>query len=145
MKTPPLAKVYEALTTIASNRIKMFDNYAIVSSSNLKKSYTVTWKNNQYASNDNATYWQGYPGYPIIAVLFLQGRLNLNTSCLPYLKDINWHELNEQYKRNYDEAILAVLEKLDFEIRDNIEAFVEKSYQDLLHLNIEIVRKIKDF
>ena len=36
---------------------------------------------NTYTLNDNASYWQGYLGYPGIAVLMLQGKL-------PYDKEL---------------------------------------------------------
>ena len=71
MKKVPLAKVYEALSAISSKRVIMNDTEAIVYSSDNKKQYKVQWLDNKYTSNDNATYWQGYSGYPVIAVLML--------------------------------------------------------------------------
>ena len=74
-KTGPIEKIYEAYTAIADDRITMHEDHAEVFSSDRSKSYTVSWKDNAYSSDDSATYWQGYPGYPVIAVLMLQGRL----------------------------------------------------------------------
>lgn len=144
MKHPPVAKVYEALTAIASNRIELNSDHAIVYSSDNKKSYQIKWNETEYTSNDNATYWQGYPGYPVIAVLMLQGKLSYNEEILPYLKDINWHELNEQYKRNYDEAILNVLKNLEPETQENIKESVEYIYKQLINLDIKIVKKLSN-
>ena len=142
MNKPPIAKVYEALTAIASKRITINENEAIIHSSDNKKIYKVRWQNNKYSSNDNATIWQKYPGYPIIAVLLLQNKLKLDTSILPYVKDINWHQLNEKYKRNYNLAILSVTEALDESSRNKLKKYVEETYEELLKLKIEIVRNI---
>lgn len=142
MKQTPVAKVYEALTAIASNRVELNEDNAIVTSSDNSKKYQVKWQDNKYTSNDNATYWQGYPGYPVIAVLMLQGKIEYSEKVLDYLKDINWHELNEQYKRNYDEAILSVLAKFDAETSEYIKECVEYIYKQLLNLDIEIVKKL---
>lgn len=142
MKNPPIAKVYEALTAIASNRVEMSEFEAKVYSSDYKKSYKVMWKENFYYSNDNATYWQGYPGYPVIAVLLLQGKLTLEKELLPFLKDINWHALNEKHKRNYDAAIEKVLDSFDPNEKKNIKDSIEEIYKNLLGLDIQIVRKI---
>ena len=130
MKKPPIAKVYEALTAIVSNRVEMMDDKAIVHSSTLEKSYQVCWDKNKYSSTDNASVWQGYPGYPIIAVLFLQGRLP-------------WNDINKKYKRDYDKAIQEVLLPIDKTVRKELEEYVSTTYQQLLSLDLEIVRNIK--
>ncbi len=142
MKKPPIVKVYEALTVLASERIEVQGYRAMIYSSDHKKSYKVEWLEKKYSSNDNATFWQGYPGYPIIAVLLWQKKLPLSNELLIYFKDINWHELNEKYKRNYELAISSVLEKLDDDIKLKIEQYVNQVYDLLLQLDIEVVRKI---
>lgn len=73
---------------------------AVVLSSNREKKYTVTWENGVYTSNDNASYWRGYAGYPIIAVLMLQKELSLNSDIIDHFKGINWTELNKNIKQN---------------------------------------------
>ena len=72
-KLPPIEKIYEAYSAIADNRIALHENYAAVLSSDKSKEYTVGWNGNVYTSDDNATYWQGYAGYPVIAVLMEAG------------------------------------------------------------------------
>jgi hypothetical protein len=99
---PPKEKIYEAYSAIADGRVNMFDGYASVSSSDRKKQYTVEWNEDVYSSNDNASYWQGYMGYPVIAVLMLQGRISCDSAVAEYFADINWKELNTQYKNQYD-------------------------------------------
>lgn len=69
------------------------------------KTYTVTF----YTSNDNATYWQGYAGYPVLAVLMLQGRLPLNRSLAQQFAQVDWNQVNQDYKRNYPKAATAVM------------------------------------
>ncbi|MBR2810229.1 MAG: hypothetical protein IKD69_02510, partial [Solobacterium sp.] len=77
-KMPPIVKIYEAFSAIADGRVAMGEGHAEVLSSDRTKSYKVFWKGDQYSSDDNASRWQGYPGYPVIAVLMLQGRLIFN-------------------------------------------------------------------
>ena len=72
-RMPPLAKVFEAWSALADGRVSLDDEErrATVTSSNGLKAYTVAWSEDggTYSSNDNATYWQGYAGYPVIAAL----------------------------------------------------------------------------
>ena len=105
MKIPPVIKVYEALSVIASKRFKFQNNEAIIYSSDYQKQYQVKWLENKYYANDNGSYWQGYPGYPIIAVLMLQKKLLYTEDILKYFKNINWHDLNLEYKRDYNKVI----------------------------------------
>lgn len=78
-KLPPLAKVFEAWSALADGRVALDaeERRASVASSNGAKAYTVAWSEDGavYSSNDSATYWQGYAGYPVITVLMAQGRL----------------------------------------------------------------------
>lgn len=96
IKLPPIEKIPEAYTAVEDNRITLYENYAIVKSSNKEKEYLIKWNNNIYYSNDSSTYWQGYPGYPILAVLMLQGILPLNKEISSYFKNINWNKLNKE-------------------------------------------------
>ncbi len=140
-KIPPIAKIYEAYSCIADNRIKLNEKDAIVTSSNFEKEYTIKWKDNIYTSNDNATFWQGYPGYPVIAVLFMQEKLKYNKEIINLFKNINWHDLNNKYKRNYDKAIDEVLTNIDYDI-NIIKKETLKIYEKLKNLDIEIKRKL---
>ena len=112
-KIGPIEKVYEAYSAIADERVRISEGerLAVVESSDRQKSYTVTWTENIYTSNDNASYWQGYAGYPMIAVLMLQGRLPLDRAVMEHFRAIDWHQLNERHKRDYaaaaQEAIAA--------------------------------------
>lgn len=111
-KLPPLEKVYEAWSAIADQRVAMTETpsddmasgNAVVASSDGEKLYHVSWDGDTYASDDNATYWQRYAGYPVIAVLMLQGRLTLDIPESNLWSGINWHQLNEANKRDYASA-----------------------------------------
>ncbi len=110
-KTGPIEKIYEAYSAISDGRIVMHEDRAEVFSSDFSKSYTVRWKDDVYSSDDSATYWQNYPGYPVIAVLMLQGRLPCDETIASKLKGINWNRLNKEYKRDYAKAMDHVIEE----------------------------------
>ena len=140
-KMPPIAKIYEAYSCIADERVLVEENEAIVTSSDGKKQYKVTWKDNTYVSNDNASFWQGYPGYPVIAVLMLQHKLPFHKETAILFKNINWHALNEKYKRNYDKAVEEVLSQLNTDTKA-IKKETKEIYETLKTLPLEIKRKL---
>ncbi len=140
-KIPPIAKIYEAYSCIADNRIEMKENMAIVHSSDSKKTYEVKWQENNYSSTDNASFWQGYPGYPVIAVLLLQRKLPYYEECIAYFQNINWHALNDKYKRDYDAAVDEVLSTINFDT-NKIKEETQKTYEILKKMEINIKRKI---
>jgi len=127
-KLPPVEKVYEAYTAIADGRIHLggkenetgagtgvggFEDpvgSAQVVSSDGSRTYTVSWDGDIYASDDNATYWQGYAGYPVIAVLMLQHRLPCDLSVLRRFDAVPWKELNDRHKGDYGAALQEAFE-----------------------------------
>jgi len=111
-KLPPIEKFPEAYTAIEDNRIIIYEDYAIVKSSNLEKEYLVKWEDNIYYSNDSATYWRGYPGYPILAILMLQNKISLNKNVSNYFKNIDWNKLNKETKRDYKKSLEEILKNL---------------------------------
>ena len=108
-KFPPIEKILEAYTAIADGHVKLENDQALVTSSNEAKTYTVTFHDNIYTSNDNASYWQGYLGYPGIAVLMLQGKLPYNKELAQQFAGVDWNKINQEYKRNYAQAADAVM------------------------------------
>jgi hypothetical protein len=113
---PPKAKIYEALSAVADGRVsRTGDNEAEVVSSSETKTYTVEWSEDFSAvtSNDNASYWQGYLGYPILAVLMHLGRLSYDTTIARHLAGIPWNRINKQFKNDYDKAVESVLSSLE--------------------------------
>lgn len=141
-KMPPIEKVYEAWTAIADDRIEMKDGEAVVKSSDGAKSYTVRFHGDQYSSDDNATFWQGYPGYPVIAVLMLQGRLPLDRDEIKQWGDINWTELNKKHRNKYASAVEEIENERHIDPRAASTA-AEEVMTRLASLPLEIKRKIK--
>ena len=105
LKIPPIEKIPEAFSVIADQRITMDNMSAKVKSSDYSKEYIVTWINDIYSSNDNASYWRSIIGYPIIAVLMLQEKLPYNKEIASLFKGINWKKMNVEYKNNYTQVI----------------------------------------
>lgn len=141
-KMPPIEKIYEAYSAIADNRVKLGVESAKVTSSNHAKEYIVTWNNGIYTSNDNASYWGGYAGYPMISVLLLQGKLDLDLSICNNFAGINWTELNAKYKSKYTKAVAEIIDNLkaigvDCDI---INTNIAKIYRQLESLDISCKR-----
>lgn len=141
-KLPPIEKIVEAYSAIEDQRVTLAENQATVRSSNGAKEYTVFWNGSVYSSNDNATYWQGYAGYPVIAVLMLQGKLPLNRKISGLFGNVNWTELNQKYQREYSRAVDEVLksrERTSFEL-EQVTAETNAVYEKLKELDITIKR-----
>ena len=138
-KLPPIEKIYEAYSAIADQRVALKDDHGEVFSSDRRKCYTVSFDGNTYSSNDNATYWQGYAGYPVIAVLLLQGKLPFHEKTAELFRDINWNSLNDQYKRNYRKAAESVMKQRGMDI-EKIEKETQEVYEALGKLDIVIKR-----
>lgn len=61
-----------------------------------------------YRSNDNATYWQGYAGYPVIAMLMMDKRLPLDLTVAGWFAGVDWYAVNAAHKGDYAAAVAAV-------------------------------------
>lgn len=159
-KLPPIEKIYEAWSAILEGRVELderggkgcrnpaAENWkteqgaAYVLSSDGSKAYRVTWKGEVYASNDAASYWQGYAGYPLLAVFMLQGKLPFDASVAIHFKDVPWKELNLSHRANYMQAVNEVLEKLERQKVDitAIRREADRVYQQLRQLPVRCVR-----
>ncbi len=105
---PPIVKVYEAMGAIGDGRVRIVDERrALVVSSDAGKIYEVeiAGGGREVSSNDNASYWQGYLGYPAIAVLLTRGFLQPRTAAPGALKGIPWKELNRRFKNDYGKTL----------------------------------------
>jgi hypothetical protein len=141
-KMPPKAKVYEALSAVADQRVIITGHTAAqVQSSSHDKTYNIEWSEDihEITSNDNASYWQGYIGYPIIAVLLKMGKLPFNTHIAELMAGVPWKVVNDQYKRDYDKAINHVLDQIEAKggKRTKITQEVEKIYEQLGTLGLQ--------
>lgn len=114
-RLPPRAKVFEAFGAVADGRVRLTGpGSATVVSSGGDKTYDVEWSEDgrTISSNDNASYWQGYLGYPALAVLLERGVLQAGEDEVRALAGVPWHDLNEHYRRDYDAAVAHVLAAL---------------------------------
>lgn len=110
-KYPPLEKVYEAWSAVADGRVEIVDEFvAHVTSSDGSKTYTVVYnpENATWYSDDNATFWQGYAGYPIIAVMMERGLLPVDRAEAARWSGVNWTATNAAHKRDYAGAAREV-------------------------------------
>ena len=112
-KMPPIAKVYEAIGAVADGRLRIEDaRRAFVTSSEGTKIYEVEISagGREISSNDNASYWQGYLGYPAIAVMIAHGLIHRPPEAvIRALAGVAWKELNTRYRNDYDRTIEEVL------------------------------------
>lgn len=105
-KEPPREKIFEAWSAVASGRVQFAGapdaktGDAEVESSNGEKKYFVSWSDGRYGSDDPATWWQKYPGYPILAVLMLQGKLPYDAKIASLFKNVNWTDANAAARRD---------------------------------------------
>jgi hypothetical protein len=117
-KMPPLVKVYEALGALGDGRVRIEDEgHASVVSSDGSKTYQVEISpdGREISSNDNASYWQGYLGYPAIAVLLARGLYYRRPpdSVVRALAGIPWKELNRRFRNDYEKTIDEVIRRLE--------------------------------
>jgi len=144
-KMPPKAKIYEAMSAVADGRVTITGpTKAQVTSSSHDKIYDVEWSEDasEITSNDNASYWQGYMGYPIIAVLMVIGKISFDINIASGLVGVPWKELNSKFKRDYDKAIDYVLNQMQENGTDRsaITAEVDKIYEQLGALGLTRAR-----
>src|SRR6516165_1350965 len=115
-KMPPLAKVYEALGALGDRRVLIDDEqHARVLSSDRSKTYLVeiSADGREISSNDNSSYWQGYLGYPAIAVMLRRGLCPVRAEATSALSGIAWNQLNRQFRNDYDRTIEEVMRRAD--------------------------------
>src|SRR6201987_2970092 len=100
-RMPPPIKVYEAIGAIGDGRVRAIGDsdapnaWEIGSSAGVKPyRVEIPPHGRPTSSNDNASYWQGYLGYPAIAVLIARGRLHASGETTRMLAGIPWKELN---------------------------------------------------
>jgi hypothetical protein len=113
---PPIIKVYEALGAIGDGRLRIVDSRrALVTSSDGVKTYEVEVSEDgrEISSNDNASYWQGYLGYPAIAVLLARGFYRPPANVTDALAGIPWKTLNRKFKNDYTKTLAEVDKELE--------------------------------
>lgn len=138
---PPKIKIYEALSAVADGRVTLTGpTSAVVRSSTGEKLYHVAWSEDLCISSDDpASRWQGYLGYPIIAVLLQLGKLPYDQERAKLLAGIPWRAINTRFKRDYEQALAYVLEQIEARggSREELAAEVERIYASLKQLKLE--------
>lgn len=145
-KHPKIAKVYEALGTVADGRVEMHGDSAKVYSSSGNKFYDVEYDpaENAIMSNDNSSYWQGTLGYPAIAMLFKLSVLEYKPELAKLLKGVAWKDLNTKFKNNFDKTISYLEESMTPEDRDNLRVYAAKIDKDIKKLKLNMLgEKVK--
>lgn len=140
-KMPPVEKVYEAWTAVTDERVALYADHAVVMSSDGSKEYHVRWSGDMISSDDNATYWQEYPGYPVIAVLMMRGILPLDIEEANLWSGVNWHLLNDRFRRDYAAAVAHVATERHIDLQTSAQA-AQRVMDTLAALPITIRRKI---
>lgn len=100
LEVPPRIKVLEAAGSIADGRVTRVGDHFEVGSSTGDRVYHVYVDGNAVSSDDNGTAFRHYVGYPVLAVLMMNGTLSVEKEISEKLKGIKWRELNERFK-NY--------------------------------------------
>lgn len=134
---PPRIKVLEALGSIADGRVKKEGEKYRVASSEGDREYEVWVKGDLVYSDDNGTKFRNYVGYPIIAVLMIEGKLPFDERIAQSLKGIPWRKLNEEMK-NYslvEERVLRQTEEKGVK-REEIDRLVKRVLDELGKLRL---------
>lgn len=143
-KLPPREKIFEAWSALAANRLKLLapadapSGQAELLSSDGAKSYRLSWQGSRYASTDSATWWQAYPGYPILALLMLQGKLPHDPQIAALFRAIDWHAVNAKHKRDYAAALEEVMNRLQLtdEQRHKANELADQTMRALENLDL---------
>ena len=140
LRQPPRIKVLEALGAIADQRVRKVDDHYEVISSEGDRKYTVSVEGNNVSSDDNGTRFRNYVGYPIIAVLMLEGRLPYDEELAKALAGIPWRKLNEEMKdySKVEEIVLKRAEEKGVK-RERIEDFVNRVMENVRRLRLNKV------
>src|SRR5690242_21908193 len=119
-KIPPPIKVFEAIGAIGDARVHAVDDGATrsaweVISSDGSKTYRVevSADGREISANDNASYWQGYLGYPAIAVMLKRGLCPVQAEAVSALSGIPWNELNRRFRNDYSRTIGEVMRRAE--------------------------------
>lgn len=143
-KLPPKIKIYEALGCIADKRIKINGNEAKIFSSSRGKFYSVRYDGeNKIMSNDNASYWMGYLGYPSITFLMLNGKIKYCQKFAGALKDIKWKDINVKFKNDYGKTEIYISEKIikrGFDISE-LRDEIDNIFEQIKALNLKLLGK----
>lgn len=95
---PPRIKVLEAVSALASGRVKRIDGGFKVRASLGNREYTVILGDGSAYSDDNGTVHRQYIGYPIIAALIMEGSIPDFPELGRAISDVPWAKLNAEMR-----------------------------------------------
>jgi len=146
-KKPHIARIYEALTVIADNKVETNGNRARCYSITNDKVYDIQYNstNNSIMSNDNAAFYTNSLSYPMIAYLMLIDEIPYHKKLLEIFKDICWKDVNAHFKNDYDKSIKFVLGELKKEGQgtDFIRTEIKKIYDFVCNLQIKTLGELR--
>ncbi len=141
--TPPDIKIYEALGAVADGRVKVNGNRAQIFSSSGNKFYDVEYdaESGSIMTNDNASYWKGYLGYPAIAYLMSTGVLTYDTTLGSLMQGIGWKDINTKFKNNFLKTLEFICKDLSAETRESLYDYVQLVQREIADLNLSLLGK----
>ncbi|MDP2642023.1 MAG: hypothetical protein Q8P21_01900 [bacterium] len=142
-KHPPVIKIYEALGSIADDRIELNGDVAKVYSSSGNKFYDVSYdpEGNAIMTNDNGSYWKGYLGYPAIAYLLKTGILSYNPELAEPLKGVAWKDINQKFENDFDKTLEYILSGINPEITSELQLYVKSLDESIKKLGLNLLGK----
>lgn len=144
---PPKIKIYEALGSIIDGRVEVIGDEGKVFSSTGNKFYQVQYdpKTGSIMSNDNASYFVGYLGYPAIAFLMKKGVITYNRNWEEAMKGIPWKDINQKFKNDFKktkEHSLSLAATRGFNKKELIKE-VDAIYEQIVSLELNLFGKKK--
>lgn len=144
-KQPPVIKIYEALGTIADERIEVKGFSGKVYSSSGNKFYEVVYDPTKQAimANDNASYWKGALGYPSIALLLKLGILEYREDLAGLIKGVAWKDLNQAYKNDFEKTLHHIKSTLTQSEWESLSEHAEHLLKKVVELDLSQLGKRK--
>lgn len=138
---PPEIKVYEALGAIADGRVEILGDTAKVYSSSRNKFYDVRYDRRTSAimSNDNASFYKSYLGYPAIAYLMLSGEIVYSLGAAVSLKDIAWKDINQKFKNDFGKTLEYIVFNKSSEERESLRIEVANILTQIKNLDLSML------
>lgn len=142
-KHPPIIKIYEAIGSVADNRVEVSGNSGKVYSSSRNKFYEIYYDPSiqSIMANDNGSYWKGYLGYPSIAFLMRVGILSYDSNTGSLLKDISWKDINQKFNNDFDKTLDYILSSKTEKEKNSLSSFVAKVDAEIKNLNLNFLGK----
>lgn len=140
---PSKTKIYEALGTVADDRVEVSGNSAKVYSSSRNKFYDISYDPDKKAimANDNSSYWTGDLGYPSVAYLMKTGVLSYRADLGLIMKGISWKDINQKFKNDFAKALDFILSAKTEAERAALKEFVDKVYEEIKTLDLSLLGK----